>query len=613
MRLLHIDTWELREFFNDPPPYAILSHTWGPGQDELTFDDVRSVPGNGFAHITTKAGFAKAKGCCRVARQNGFDYVWIDTCCIDKSSSAELSEAINSMFLWYQQSSVCYAYLADVLNPGGLVHSRWFKRGWTLQELLAPNEVLFYDKDWALLGSKIDLRPSITTATGIAGDFLHGRALEEASVAQRMSWAANRGTSRREDTAYCLLGIFGVHMPMVYGEGHKAFNRLQEEIIKESRDLSLFAWIFKMPWSLTSSIFATSPREYLHCSNIQHVGWPRGYGSNEAHYFSSNRGLQIHLPVLGHRSSPTTFAILDCGIPGDHIIPNDRLLALPLPSKNKENTLLVRHKYSRPILVAKNTVKAAAFRDVVIEKQVPHDTAPATTSLDFGVLAAKGYSLHQVFPSQSICEIDILRHHVLLLPANSIMLVFRKDHQLLDGCFYLHIQGQVILDVRALLSPISVNDAYLFWRLSISDSLLHALEQEVLAEPDILVFFNFDLQTELQTVAQGYHQSTAEEKSSMSTSRNILRSILPLPFTRPRDPNIRPFASHRELAQPNTRGARNNVSWDLEFLEFNDHWSKLGSRGKDERLLARIGCKNRSNGSEWQLVSRERNDTFHRL
>jgi hypothetical protein len=182
-------------------------------------------------------------------------------------------------------------------------------------------------------------------------------------------------------------------MPMVYGEGTKAFVRLQEEIVKDSRDLSLFAWGFEMPWVATNSIFAPSPREYLHCSNIQHVGWPADCGFSETHYFSTNRGLHIHLPVHVHKSTETAFAILDYGISDTRGETDDMLLGLPLPSKNDDHTILVRHKYNRPILIYKDMVKAAKFNDAITEKHVHPDISAAKMTVHFGALVRNGYTL----------------------------------------------------------------------------------------------------------------------------------------------------------------------------------------------------------------------------
>jgi hypothetical protein len=137
MRLVNTHSLQLEEFIFDGrgrPTYAILSHTWG--KEEVIFFDMADLD-----KARAKAGFAKVEGACSLAASQGYDYIWIDTCCIDKSSSAELSEAINSMYRWYQWAKVCYAYLVDVQNPNQLEESKWFTRGWTLQELIAPSRV----------------------------------------------------------------------------------------------------------------------------------------------------------------------------------------------------------------------------------------------------------------------------------------------------------------------------------------------------------------------------------------------------------------------------------------------------------------------------------------
>ena len=253
MHLLNTNTLKIHTFYDsDTPLYAILSHTWG--DDEVTYEQFIS------GSYENLAGYDKIRGCCSIAAQDGWDWVWIDTCCIDKRSSAELSEAINSMYSWYSRAEVCYAYLEDVFqaitldgavtsakvrkrgiaSDGLFGESRWFTRGWTLQELLAPQSVTFYDRHWTEIGTKSNLLFEVSQATGIAHEFLESP--HNASVAQKMSWASNRQTTRPEDIAYCLLGLFDVNMPLLYGEGLKAFKRLQEEIIKLSADQSIFAW-----------------------------------------------------------------------------------------------------------------------------------------------------------------------------------------------------------------------------------------------------------------------------------------------------------------------------------------------------------------------------------
>ena len=251
MYLLNATDLRLESFGSTQiPRYAILSHTWTG--EEVTFDDIVGKD----AHKL--AGHYKVKRTCEQALKDGFSHVWIDSCCIDKSSSTELSEAINSMYRWYQDASICYAYLSDVQsetqtsNIGrrrqclpetpGLRQSRWFKRGWTLQELLAPHQIRFYDVSWLLLGTKQGLAKQISDITKIPQAALKTFKPDDYSIASRMSWAAARQTTRLEDRAYSLMGIFDVNMPLIYGEGLKAFLRLQEEIMKSSNDTSVFLW-----------------------------------------------------------------------------------------------------------------------------------------------------------------------------------------------------------------------------------------------------------------------------------------------------------------------------------------------------------------------------------
>ena len=240
MRLLHTSTLKLEEFYGSIPRYAILSHTWE--SEEVSYQDLPQE------HAKKMRGYRKVKSCCDQAARNYFDYVWIDTCCIDKRSSAELSEAINSMFSWYQNAGVCYAFLADVpehddptSEKSAFRKSRWFTRGWTLQELLAPSVIIFYDGTWTDIGTKRSLRVVISEITSIDSDTLLGDDFKRHSVATRMSWASHRITTRDEDIAYCLMGIFGINMPILYGEGRAAFTRLQHNIIQSSYDHTIFA------------------------------------------------------------------------------------------------------------------------------------------------------------------------------------------------------------------------------------------------------------------------------------------------------------------------------------------------------------------------------------
>jgi hypothetical protein len=226
----------------DVPAYAILSHTWlADNNEEISFHDVEAGTGK------RKAGWKKIDFCADKAAVDGLRYFWIDTCCIDKKNNNELSKAINSMFRWYQKAARCYVYLTDVSvhNSEGTPYasvfpwvasfkrSRWFTRGWTLQELLAPTLVDFFSLEGERLGSKLTLQDLIHDITGIPSAALEGAPLETFSRGERMSWASGRYTKEEEDEAYSLLGIFDVSLPLVYGEGkQKAFKRLQEEIDK---------------------------------------------------------------------------------------------------------------------------------------------------------------------------------------------------------------------------------------------------------------------------------------------------------------------------------------------------------------------------------------------
>jgi len=231
-------------------------------------------------------------------------YAWVDTCCIDKSSSAELSEAINSTFAWYKHCALCMVYLSDFRHKPPpdireddtfiqrLAMSRWFSRGWTLQELIAPRNVTFYDFEWSEIGSKMDMTHILSNITQVDQHVLrNSQALESIHVGKRMSWAARRETKRVEDVAYSLLGIFGVHMPLLYGEGNAAFLRLQQELARSQNDLTLFAWQAKS-WSrsLTRGVFAESPSEFAHCAQFR---TPRDQAAGETEFILTNRGLRF--------------------------------------------------------------------------------------------------------------------------------------------------------------------------------------------------------------------------------------------------------------------------------------------------------------------------------
>ncbi len=213
------------------PPYAILSHTWWSDADEVTFQD---LSGDGRA-AQAKAGYEKLRFCAEQASRDGLRFCWVDTCCIDKSNKAELDEAINSMFKWYRDAARCYVYLSDVSVPGDLAASRWFTKGWTLQELLAPRSVEFFTRGGTRLGDKRSLERQIHKITGIPVPALQGVPLSQFDIQERFAWAETRQTMREEDGAYCLLGVFGVFIPLIYGEGRENAGRRLRKAIDEAQ------------------------------------------------------------------------------------------------------------------------------------------------------------------------------------------------------------------------------------------------------------------------------------------------------------------------------------------------------------------------------------------
>jgi len=300
MRLLHTTTLEFHEFdISRAPWFAILSHTWGT--QEVTFDDMCGKR----AAIESRKGFQKIVGFCKKAREDNLEYGWVDTCCIDKRNSTELSEAINSMYRYYARSWICYIYLSDVETGGDesvlelIRDSKWFTRGWTLQELIAPGIRQLFDTNWDPIFPQkgdVDITESLSLAAGVPLDLLTGeRPPSDYCVAERMSWAAKRETTRGEDKAYCLLGLFDVHMVAIYGEGkRKAFRRLQMEIMQTSFDQTLFAWRSHRDARLhhvgTSGLLAGSPLDFEKSRGLSIWG-PRYL----APFSMTNVGLHVRL------------------------------------------------------------------------------------------------------------------------------------------------------------------------------------------------------------------------------------------------------------------------------------------------------------------------------
>lgn len=403
MWLIETESLKLEYFLGkDIPCYAILSHTWGDG--EASFQDWQDL-----RKASQKTGFAKIKSACAQARDDGLRYIWVDTNCIDKSSSAELSEAINSMFAWYKNSWVCYVYLADVKDPedvagnlgdeteelywddyperrnavedrrndvedmqkarfiDSLRKSRWFTRGWTLQELLAPTSIRFFTQDWKPISmesrhysqlGRYDINPErlkggpgqepllrlVSSITGIRLDVLsYPQNVMSCSNVEKMSWIAGRETTREEDVAYCLLGIFDINMPLLYGEGRKAFARLQEEIIKQSTDHSLFAW----QWPQDSgsmegrhpNLFADSPKLFSNFNKLFGYGLQSDLAIDEENSPLSqiisltNFGMSINLELIPTAHPDYVFGVLNNVTDEFHnpkILPDRELWCIPL-------------------------------------------------------------------------------------------------------------------------------------------------------------------------------------------------------------------------------------------------------------------------------------------
>lgn len=308
MWLIDVYTRRLQEFVGDrTPSYAILSHTWVDGQ-EVTFQEMMAAAGRQ-EEGSVKTGWQKIDRTCLQAARSGLEYVWVDTCCINKTSSAELSEAINSMFQWYKRATVCYVFLPDLtlsaptLESGknlraAIEHCRWFTRSWTLQELIAPLHIHFFNQEWELCFTRDSAAAVLAAITGIDTDILeHKKDLSAVSVAQKMSWAATRESTRIEDASYSLMGIFQINMPLLYGEEERAFLRLQTEIINSYPDPSILAWMLpeddeekKAQGGLDqySGVMASSPILFRDCVDVEKLPDQAVFD-----FSMSNRGIKL--------------------------------------------------------------------------------------------------------------------------------------------------------------------------------------------------------------------------------------------------------------------------------------------------------------------------------
>ncbi|OBS22957.1 hypothetical protein FPOA_09278 [Fusarium poae] len=357
MRLINVETLELESFVGDlgreVPAYAILSHVWT--NEEVSYQQMTGS----LSLSEDSKGYRKIVEFCAKARNEGFEYAWVDTCCIDKTSSAELSEAINSMFLWYRKSDACYVYLQDVPSTENPVsqgsafrQSRWFTRGWTLQELLAPHEVIFLANDWREIGTKATLSATISEITKIDIKTLVGHTWNHVSIAMIMSWASVRQTTRLEDQSYSLLGLFDVNMPLIYGEGQKAFYRLQVEIMKLSNDDSLFAWSTE---PLQDKGYST--REGISARGFQFLGLlapsvscfrdsydivtPKDYPESHSPYDMAKQNVSLSAVLVKLCPLPIDPKNLSCGIDDVDVVGTVRFSKNVHPVKAVDHSLVI--------------------------------------------------------------------------------------------------------------------------------------------------------------------------------------------------------------------------------------------------------------------------------
>jgi len=308
----------LKHFYQidlDKIQYATLSHCWCAVEEhELPFNEVRDLSINAADKLQERSGYQMVVGGCNKARADGIEWLWAASCCISWESNADLSEAVNAMYRWYANAKRCYAYLHDVnavssSTKTSLKDSKWFLCGWTLQALIAPKDVEFFDFHWNKINNKTNMISALKDITGIPQEVLtHGlpppHHPHRPSVAQIMSWAANRQTKRAEDQAYSLVGLFGVHMEIRYGEKENAFQRLQEAIIEEYNDHTIFAWSDNVR---SGSVLADNPGCFLGSFNVVRLDPPVAFalecptditGLNAHRRLQvTKRGIEIWLPV----------------------------------------------------------------------------------------------------------------------------------------------------------------------------------------------------------------------------------------------------------------------------------------------------------------------------
>ena len=406
------------EFADDESTkYAILSHRWiDPTEvDYEEMVDLAKMEIEERDEIRQRLGYKKILASCEQAKADGYEWLWVDTCCIDKRSSAELSEAINSMYRWYENSTLCYAYLHDVAGPSFPTASdhekypnsngwpEWFSRGWTLQEMIAPSNVQFFDKDWQPIGDKRTLSSILEGITRVPRHILtNGFSSYRPCVAQIISWAADRTTTRVEDRAYSLIGLLDVNMPMLYGEGKKAFHRLQLEVIRTSNDQSIFAWGYNRGEDgRTGSILADDPSFFEDCDEMELMDpdkfiqdlkddFAEELPSMDDDCFGmfpiTNRGIQIWMLLCPYFGSRSVFqAWLPC-----RSIPSGPPVTI--------NLALWNCNYYRYFASPMDVERTFQFRQVYLRYQDTH--REVTFEIDDSAIIANGFTCPNMDPSE---------------------------------------------------------------------------------------------------------------------------------------------------------------------------------------------------------------------
>ncbi|CAN9140051.1 unnamed protein product [Alternaria alternata] len=576
MRLLNVHTFELETFFDNIPQYAILSHCWE--DEEVVFSDLDDLE-----QAKKKGGFTKVQKTCEVAIEDGLKWVWIDTCCIDKSSSAELSEAINSMFAWYKDCNRCYAYLADVELQGAgkpIQLSKWFTRAWTLQELLAPSNhqtystlpgMKFYSRDWQLLGDKINIGPQISEITGIPIEYLEGQSLETASISMRMSWAADRKATRSEDIAYSLLGIFDVNMPLLYGEGkNKAFRRLQEEIMKISEDETLFAWEVSDGMEmneLTADVLAINPNDFRETRDLI----PFASDDPVAPYAMTHRGLRIsqtlfhthqldenerkkirplRSPVMIWLSHDISWGILRC-----HVVHDFQHFVI-VPLRHLSGDVYLRDVSTSVSLIPFGSVPSTAFTREIYIRNALTSTIQRGLQRRWGFLVRshlEGIEIRQCYPKEAWnTEDNILQgkfddaeasswHAALDLSYTTVT----KSGQIVKSLMFLALgckRDEVAKKPKAWCHIDDASSQYSGGYLQ----QFHRGASSRLAQPSISMFH-----TDQTTGFQSWHSLEVTITPAKVLSQDMF--VVDFQYAELQDPmNTGARSSHRQLAPPST-------------------------------------------------------------